>query len=89
MKLKYKFVIREVAGKSVAVTVGQDNAVFNGMVKLNDTAEFIFKRLNDGTATREELTAAVRDNYGVDADTAGQAVDSLIGSLRENGLIEE
>lgn len=35
MKLKYKFVVRNVSGKPVAVAVGQDNERFNGMIKLN------------------------------------------------------
>ena len=35
MKLKYKFIVREVAGQSVALAVGDDNKYFNGMIKLN------------------------------------------------------
>lgn len=89
MKLKYKFVVRDVAGKPVAVTVGDDNAVFNGMVKLNDTAKFIFDILNSGDITTDELVSAVKNNYGIDDDTAMQAVDSFVATLRENGLIEE
>ena len=45
MKLRYKFVVRNVSGKPVAVAVGQDNEKFNGMIKLNcSRAHFLWMR---------------------------------------------
>ena len=35
MKLKYNFVINEVAGSTVAVAVGDDAAKFKGFIKMN------------------------------------------------------
>ena len=37
MKLKYDFVINDVAGETVAVSVGDTVGRFNGYIKLNDT----------------------------------------------------
>jgi hypothetical protein len=55
MKLKYRFIVRNVGGKLVAVAVGTDNEKFNGMVKLNANGEMIFKMLNEElVAYREE-----------------------------------
>ena len=41
MKLKYKFVVKEVAGKPVALAVGKDSVRFNGMINLNETGKII------------------------------------------------
>ena len=45
MKLKYKFVVREIDGTHVAVAVGKDNEKFNGMIKLNKSGAVIFNLL--------------------------------------------
>ena len=89
MKLKYKFVIREVAGKPVAITVGADNAKFNGMIKLNDAAKFIFEKLNSEDISVEALISDVMKNYDIDEGTAKDAVESFVGNLRANKLLEE
>lgn len=89
MKLKYRFVIRDVAGKPVAVTIGADNAAFNGMVKLNDSAKFIFEKLNTEDISLDALVSAVMENYSIDEATAKEAVEAFVANLRANGLIEE
>ena len=45
MKLKYEFVIKEIAGNKVAVAVGKDHMAFSGMINLNETAAFFFNSL--------------------------------------------
>ncbi len=87
MKLKYKFVVKSVAGKSVAVAVGNDNAAFNGMIKLNESGEFIFNMLNNGCSTVDEIVAAVVQKYEIDESTAKGAVEGFVENLRANGLI--
>ncbi len=87
MKLKYQFVVRKVAGNAVAVAVGERAEEFNGMIKLNPTAEFIFEELNSGDFSSDELTNSVRDAYDIDLETAEKAVSSLISSLDSYGLL--
>lgn len=89
MKLKYKFVVREVAGKSVAVAVGEDNRNFNGMIKLNETGEFIFKMLQGDGSSLEDICAALMKQYDIDEGTAKDAAEGFIGQLSEAGIIEE
>ena len=89
MKLKYRFVIRDVAGKPVAVTIGADNAAFNGMVKLNDSAKFIFEKLNTEDVSIDELVAATVEKFGIDEATAKEAVEDFVAKLRAGNLIEE
>ena len=88
MKLKYDFVINDVAGETVAVSVGDTVGRFNGYIKLNDTGAFIFKMLKKDT-TRDELIKAVLKNYpaATTAD-AQESVDTLITKLEKADLLE-
>lgn len=89
MKLKYQFVIREVAGQHVAVAVGQDNARFNGMVKLNGTGAYLMELLNTRHYSREELLQALLDRYDVDRVRAEQTLDPFLRSLEQGELLEQ
>lgn len=89
MKLRYRFVVRNVGGRPVAVAVGQDNEKFNGMVKLNATGEWIFNMLNAGSVTLEEIVDKVVAEYGEEREAATVAVSDFIAYLRENELLEE
>lgn len=89
MKLKYQFVIREVAGQHVAVAVGQDNARFNGMVKLNGTGAYLMELLNTRHYSREELLQALLDRYDVDRVRAEQTLDPFLSALEQGELLEQ
>ena len=82
MKLKYEFVINNVAGETVAVSVGNNDGRFNGYIKLNETGAFIFKMLTKDT-TREDIIKALVKEY----PDATQSVDLLIEQLREAELL--
>lgn len=89
MKLKYRFVIRDVAGQFVAVAVGTDNAKFNGMVKLNKTGAFLMELLNTRSYSREELISAMLDRYEVEEACARENLEEFLQILREGQLLEE
>lgn len=89
MKLRYQFVIRAVGGSVVAVAVGKDNELFNGMVRLNSTGEVIFRILNEHNATQEEILSAVAEKYNIPEAEVSEKVLAFIDTLRRNGLLEE
>ena len=89
MKLKYKFVVCDMGGKPVAVAVGKDNERFNGMVNLNSGGEVLFKLLNEGDITQQELLSSFAKHFGIAEETAEPAVLEFIDSLRNGGLLEE
>lgn len=88
MKLKYNFLIREVAGNKVAVAVGKDHTAFCGMINLNETAAFLFELLKTNI-TENDLVLRLMENYEVDEKTANAAVTAFVAQLRDNGMIEE
>jgi len=80
MKLKDGFILREVAGKCVAVPTGTD-IDFNGMITLNDTAKLLWDCLAKGAET-EDLVAALTAEYDVDAQTAATHVTAFVEKLK-------
>ena len=83
MKLKYTFVINDVAGTTVAVPVGEGSDQFHGYIKLNVTGAYIFKMLKNDV-TREEIIAAVLKDFTdcTEAEVAA-TVDGFISRLEE------
>ena len=45
MKLKSGFILREIAGSSIIVPVGERVKEFNGVINLNDTGVFLWNIL--------------------------------------------
>lgn len=87
MKLKYKFVINNVAGEIVAVSVGNNSGSFNGFVKLNETGAFIFQKLKTDT-TRDGIISDVLKEYpDASYDEAAKSVDALLERLEKADLL--
>ena len=87
MKLKYQFVINQVAGDTVAVSVGNNDGRFNGYIKLNETGAFIFKKLKNDT-TRDDIINALLAEYPDATPTdAADSVDELIDKLEKADLL--
>ncbi len=88
MKLKYNFIVRNVAGQSVALCVGEENNKFNGMIKLNSVGEFIFKLLENDITT-EEIVNKLTESYDVSAEEAKKSIEPYLEVLRTNELLIE
>ncbi len=87
MKIKEGFILRNVAGSDVVVPVGQATLEFNGMMNLNETGAFLFRKMIDGT-TREDLIKDLTDEYDVDVETATKDVDDFIEKVEKENLFE-
>lgn len=88
MKIKSNFVLREVAGEMVAVTAGNSNGEFWGMVQMNATGVFIWNCLQEDT-TREAILEKMLEKYDIDAQTAQRDLDLVLDRFREHGLLIE
>ncbi len=87
MKLKYDFVINKVAGETVAVAVGNAEGAFNGYIKLNDTAAFIFEQLKKETS-RESIIENLCGRYpDATKEQAIESVDELLQKLSKAELL--
>lgn len=80
------YIMREIAGESLLISVGTEIADFCGIVSLNDSAKMIWEMLEEGT-TREELIEKLKNTYGISGERASQDVDGTLDTLRERGMI--
>ena len=81
MKIKEGFVLRTVAGETVALPTG---GVVNldMMITLNDTGRFLWEHLAEDT-TEEALVEALLGEYDVDRATAEKSVATFVARLKE------
>ncbi len=85
MKMKPGFILKTVAGETVALPTG--GAVnMDMMITLNDTGRFLWEKLEQET-TEEALTAALLAEYDVDEATAKQCVHDFVAKLKENDFL--
>ena len=88
MKIKNGFVVREIAGQSIVVALGEASKIFNGMIKLNETGRVIWDALVKGAET-EEIVEALLAEYDVDRETAAKDVEGFITTLTEANILEQ
>lgn len=80
--------LRTVAGCSVVVAVGMSTMDFNGMINLNDTGAFLWKKL-EGGASEDELVLAMLSEYDVNEETAKRDISAFLAKLKEADLLCE
>ena len=89
MKVKDGFLLRQVAGAWMAVPVGERLAQVCGLISLNETGASIWRLLEQGGRTEEELVSALCEEYGEAREAIAPAVESFTAQLRAQGLLEE
>lgn len=81
MKLKEGFILRTVAGQTVALPSGGVTNL-DMMITLNDTGKFLWERLAAG-AEKDELMDALLAEYDVDRERAEESVEAFVTRLKE------
>lgn len=88
MKLVEGVIIEELGDEYVAVATEKASEIFNGMIKLNNTAYYMMNLLfND--INYDDLIDQVKEYYEIDQELSKKAVDSFLSTLRETGLLNE
>lgn len=86
MKLKYTFIIQEVAGSYIAVAIGEGAKNFKGMIRLNETAKRIFEHIQQGKE-KEEIVSALEQEYEANEEDLRKAVNTLTDNLKNENLL--
>ena len=88
MKLKYNFVLNDVAGQKVAVAVDDVNSDYNNLIKLNDTGVYILEMLKNDV-TVEEIVDSIKKDFEIapEQDIA-KIVNDFIAKLKEADVLE-
>jgi len=87
LRTKSGFVLREVGEGTVLVPTGERVVDMNGMVILNDTAKFIWERL-DGTRSAQSIAAELEETFEVTTDQASEDVTDFLAELERLGMLE-
>lgn len=87
MRIKKKFVLREIAGEYVLVPVGEAARELNGIVTVNELGAFLWNLLQK-EQTEQTLLNAVLDAYAVEEERARQDIRGFLQLLRDNHLMD-
>ncbi|MBQ8793814.1 MAG: PqqD family protein [Clostridia bacterium] len=88
MKINNGFSIKEENGVTIVVCDKTINRNFNANIQLTDTSIFLWKLLETGDKTKEEMLNALLGHFDISAVLALNNIDVFIRTLKENGIIE-
>lgn len=88
MRTNKEYILREIAGESVLVPTGSASQKLNGMIRLTESAAFIWKQV-DTAADLEEIIAKVQDEYEVDEETARRDTYGFLCELYIRDIVQD
>lgn len=88
MKIKGGFVMREVMGKTMVVSVGETANNFRGMIKMNKAATHIWKGVEAGLSKAEIAASLVEKFEGVTMEKAMDDTDRILKQMLDAGILE-
>ena len=88
MKINDNFILRQVAGSWIFLSVADKTVDFNGMLTLNETGLLLW-RLLEKESSREALAQALTDEYEVTYEQALADVDEYLDYLERVGCLEK
>lgn len=86
MRLKCDFEVMELNEEKIAVPIGDNASMFQGVIKLNETAAFILNLLKEETS-EEAVVEALLSEYDGTRDKIEKDVNQYISKFTEMGLI--
>ena len=88
MKLKYEFVVNQVADNMVAVPVGDGLENFNGFVKMNDIGAEIFEILKEDVTLEEIVEKMLKKHPEATKEEALETVTEFTEQLKKEGILD-
>ena len=88
MKLNGTFVVREIAGDTIIVPVGETALHFNGMITINKTGAALWEVLEKG-GEKEDLVRVLTDRFEVTEEEAKTDVEEFLDQLKAQNFLAE
>lgn len=88
MKLKEGFLLHQAGEETLVVASGPAASVFNGLIRNNGTAGFIFEQLQHPT-TEEAIVDAMEERYDAPREQIAGDVRRIVERLRSEGFLDE
>lgn len=89
MKINENFVLKTIAGEAVVMPVGEAVGKVNGMIKLNPTAEIIWKALETEASVEDAISSVRASCKNIDESSITEDVIAFIEKLKKLGILEE
>jgi hypothetical protein len=86
MKLNGNFILKNIAGTFYAVPLGETSKSIKGMIKLNDTAAFIWEQL-EKEASENEIVSSVASRFKVSEEEAKNDFLEFANALKEANIL--
>lgn len=87
MKIKKGFIVRQINNDYVVAAVGEQSKNFNGIIRLNKTAKFIWDML-EKDCKKQDIVQALLQHYDIDKQRAEQDTEHFIQKLEEAEILE-
>ena len=87
MKIKEGFILRQIAGEDIVVPIGNNIADFNGVIRLNESAAFLWRELQS-EISKTDLVNKLKSEYEIGEELATKDVEDFIKILEENNALE-
>lgn len=88
MRISEEYVLRNIAGDKVVVPTGDAGQHFNGLITMNEVAEFIWESV-EKAESREKIVEWILKEFDVDEETAVKDVNGFLDMLRTQGILLE
>lgn len=80
MRTNTDYILKEVAGETLLIPTGEASQRLNGMIRLTETAAFIWKQV-DASENLEEIIYHVTEAFEIDRETAKKDVYGFLHEL--------
>ena len=86
MRIKSDFVLREIAGEYLIVTIVKSQEDFNGLIMVDEIGKFLWDNMQDEFEI-ETLVDRLTEEYDVKREEAVSDVTEFVGALKKKGII--
>jgi len=86
MEINGEFILREIAGDTILVPVGQTALKFNGIITLEPVGATIWKGLEAGMDF-EGILATILDTFEVEREQAANDLMEFLDQLNKQGFL--
>lgn len=86
MKIKQGFELMDVCGEAVVVAHGKENIDFSKVISLNESAAYLWRKVEGQEFDAQTLAQLLTEEYEVDVDTALRDAQKMMQDWQDAGL---
>lgn len=88
MRVRNNFILRTIAQEQLLIPTGEAALSVKGLIALSESGSFLYQKLRSD-CTREDLIAALTQEYDVPASVAGEDIDAFLDQMRQLDMLVE